>query len=115
MVSVAEIQDLVCEFYKVSLNDLKAARKDQETSTARKVAYWLAKEYTTLSYPSLGRIFMRDHTTVIHGVRSIEQRRQTEPRVYMALTELRRRLDAKHHRGGRLHDGDDSRASSERA
>lgn len=114
MVSVAEIQDLVCEFYKVSHNDLVANRKNRDdTATARRVAYWLAKEYTTLSYPSLGRIFMRDHTTVIHGVRSIEQRRQTEPKVYMALTELRRRLDAKHHRGGRLHDGDDSRASRE--
>lgn len=114
MVTVNDVKDVVCEFYKVSPNELVASRKNRDgTAICRQVAYWLAKEYTTLSYPSLGRIFMRDHTTIIHGVRAIEQRRQTEPRVYMALTELRRRLDAKHHRGGRLLDGNDSRASGE--
>jgi chromosomal replication initiator protein len=113
MVSVNDIRAAVVEFYGVDEVDFYTERRAGALREARQIAYWLAREYTKLSYPALGRIFCRDHTTVLYGVRQVDRRRQSEPRTYAAIQELRRRLDAKHHRGGRLHDGDDPRASGE--
>lgn len=111
MVSVNDIKEAVAEFYALKVKDLEADYRADEVSKPRHIAYWLAREYTKMSYPALGRVFCRDHTTVLYGVRQVDRRRQSEPRTYAAIQELRRRLDAKHHRGGRLHDGDDPRAS----
>lgn len=59
----------------VSVNDLKAKRRDKIAARARHEAMWRVKKKTLFSFPKIGRVFGgRDHTTVLHGVRKHEER-----------------------------------------
>ena len=67
-----EIQRKVAEHFKVSPADILSPRRDRDIARPRQVAMYLAKQLTTRSLPEIGRKFNRDHTTVIHAVRTIE-------------------------------------------
>ena len=72
-VSVDEIQKRVAAHYDVRVAEMFSARRARNIARPRQVAMYLAKTLTSLSYPEIGRQFGgRDHTTVMHAVRSIE-------------------------------------------
>lgn len=73
-VTVEDIQKQVAAFYKISLADLLSERRSRPLARPRQVAMYLAKQLTSLSLPDIGRKFSgRDHTTIIHGVRKVEE------------------------------------------
>ena len=72
-VTVDEIQKKVCDYCDVNLADLLGTRRMRPIARPRQLAMFLAKKLTSKSYPDIGKAFGgRDHTTVIHAVRTIE-------------------------------------------
>lgn len=73
-VTIDEIQKKVAEHYNVRVADMHSARRSRAVARPRQVAMYLAKQLTPRSLPEIGRKFGgRDHTTVIHAVRKIEE------------------------------------------
>ena len=70
--SVAEIQQTTAAYYNLKLSDLKSTRRDRKIARPRQLAMYLAKTMTALSLPDIGAQFGRDHTTIIHAVKTIE-------------------------------------------
>ncbi|KMW59016.1 Chromosomal replication initiator protein DnaA [Candidatus Rhodobacter oscarellae] len=94
-VTIEEIQRKVGEHYNVRLSDLIGPRRVRTIARPRQVAMWLAKKMTSRSLPEIGRRFGgRDHTTVMHGVRKIDELRGTDSQIAEDLELLRRALEA---------------------
>ncbi len=73
-ITIDEIQKKVAEHYNVRLTDMHSARRARAVARPRQVAMYLAKQLTPRSLPEIGRKFGgRDHTTVIHAVKKIEE------------------------------------------
>ncbi len=78
-VTVDEIQRQVANYFNIKLSDLLSARRSRQVARPRQVAMFLSKQLTSKSLPSIGREFGgRDHTTVMHAVKRIEELRQTD-------------------------------------
>jgi len=72
-ITVENIQKTVAEYFKIKVADLFSKKRTRVIARPRQVAMWLAKDLTSQSYPSIGDAFGgRDHTTVLHAVRTIE-------------------------------------------
>jgi chromosomal replication initiator protein len=72
--SIEDIQKRVCEFYSIKMSDLLSSRRVQNIVRARQVAMYLSKILTSKSLPEIGRKFGgKDHTTVLHAVRKVEE------------------------------------------
>lgn len=73
-ITIDEIQRAVAEHYAIRLTDMHSARRARNVARPRQVAMFLAKQLTSRSLPEIGRKFGgRDHTTVMHAVRKIEE------------------------------------------
>ena len=71
-ISMTEIQYAVCGHYQIGLSDLKSTRRERKIARPRQLAMYLAKVLTPLSLPDIGKAFGRDHTTVMHAVKTME-------------------------------------------
>jgi len=93
-ITVEEIQRKVAEHYNIRLSDLVGPRRMRSFARPRQVAMWLSKALTSRSLPEIGKRFGgRDHTTIMHGVRKIEELRQTDSSIADDLELLRRALE----------------------
>ena len=73
-ITIDNIQTLVCKYFKISKNEMLSSRRSRYLVRPRQVAIYLSKTLTTKSLPEIGREFSnRDHTTVIHSVKTIEK------------------------------------------
>ena len=94
-VTVEEIQRRVSEHYNIRLSDLIGPRRVRTLARPRQIAMYLAKQLTTRSLPEIGRRFGgRDHTTVMHGVRRIEELKAQDSQIAEDIEMLRRSLEA---------------------
>ena len=81
LVTVDNIIKTVAEYYKIKVSDLLSKRRTSSLARARQIAMALAKELTNHSLPELGRAFGgRDHTTVLHAFRKIQELKKNEYR-----------------------------------
>ena len=93
-VTVEEIQRKVSEHYNIRLSEMIGPKRVRNYARPRQVAMYLAKQMTSRSLPEIGRRFGgRDHTTVMHGVRRIEELRITDSQIADDLELLRRALE----------------------
>jgi chromosomal replication initiator protein len=93
-ITIDEIQRRVSEHFKVRLSDLLSARRSRDVARPRQVAMYLAKRLTPRSLPEIGRKFGgRDHTTVMHAIKRIDELRASDSELNTALTQLIRDLD----------------------
>lgn len=92
--TVARIKEVVAGYYDIPLNSINSGRRSRAVARPRQVAMYLARELTLKSLPDIGRIFNRDHTTVIHGCRQIERLKMIDGDICDDLTALRARLAA---------------------
>lgn len=77
--TMEEIQKRVAEHFKIRISDMSSARRSRAVARPRQVAMYLSKQLTSRSLPEIGRAFGgRDHTTVIHAVRKIEELVKTD-------------------------------------
>ena len=73
-INIDNIQTLVCKYFKISKNEMLSSRRSRYLVRPRQVAIYLSKILTTKSLPEIGREFSnRDHTTIIHSVKTIEK------------------------------------------
>ncbi len=94
-VTVEEIQRKVSEHYNIRLSDLLGPRRVRNVARPRQVAMYLSKQLTARSLPEIGRRFgNRDHTTVMHGVKRIEELKTTDHQIAEDVEMLRRALEA---------------------
>jgi chromosomal replication initiator protein len=93
--TIDEIQRKVAEHYNLKMADLMSARRAREVARPRQVAMYLAKKLTPRSLPEIGRRFGgRDHTTVMHAVKRIEELRASDREIDADVVLLTRLLDA---------------------
>lgn len=93
LVTVENIQKIVAEYYKIRVSDLHSKRRSRSVARPRQVAMALAKELTNHSLPEIGDAFGgRDHTTVLHACRKIEELKETDHRVREDYANLLRTL-----------------------
>jgi chromosomal replication initiator protein len=93
-VSIEEIQKRVAEHYRIRTSDMHSARRARAVARPRQVAMYLSKQLTSRSLPEIGRKFGgRDHTTVMHAVRKIEELRATDNSLAEDIDLLRRMLE----------------------
>jgi chromosomal replication initiator protein len=91
--TIEEIQRKVAEHYNVRLSDLIGPKRLRTIARPRQVAMYLAKQLTSRSLPEIGRRFGgRDHTTIMHGVRKIEELAATDSQLADDIQLLRRLL-----------------------
>ncbi len=91
-ITIEEIQRKVAEHYNIRVAEMTSKRRDRPVARPRQIAMFLSKELTTKSLPDIGRAFDRDHTTVIHAVKAIEQLREKDPAFKEETDTLRRML-----------------------
>ncbi len=94
-VTIDEIIRKVADHYNIRMTDILSPRRARSVARPRQVAMFLAKKLTTKSLPEIGRRFGgRDHTTVIHAVRKIEELRSVDNQIAEDVELLRRMLEA---------------------
>lgn len=94
-ITIDEIQRTVCQFYQVDRSEMSSRRRARAVVRPRQVAMYLAKKLTPRSYPEIGRKFGgRDHSTVIHAVRLIEELRQRDADMDGDVRSLLRQLES---------------------
>lgn len=76
MSRIAQIVKVVAEARNVSVYEIASSSRSQPISWARQEIMYLVRELTNLSLPSIGRILGRDHTTILHGLRQVNERRK---------------------------------------
>ncbi len=92
-ITIDEIQRQVAEHYNVRLADMHSARRARNVARPRQVAMYLAKQLTPRSLPEIGRKFGgRDHTTVMHAVRKVEELISEDPSFAQDVEILRQAL-----------------------
>ena len=92
-ITVDDIQKATAEHYQLRQADLLSERRTRSVARPRQTAMWLCKHLTTRSLPDIGRRFGgRDHTTVLHAVRRIEELKQTDAQLSQDIDALIRKL-----------------------
>lgn len=94
-VTIEDIQRAVCAHYRIDRSEMASQRRVRSLARPRQVAMYLAKELTPRSFPEIGRRFGgRDHSTVIHAVRTIESLRQNDADLDIDIRRIKRALTA---------------------
>ena len=94
-VTIEEIQRKVSEHYNIRLSEMIGPKRVRTIARPRQVAMYLAKHMTSRSLPEIGRRFGgRDHTTVMHGVKKVEELKGQDHQIAEDLEILRRSLEA---------------------
>lgn len=94
-VSVEDIQKSVAEFFHIKVSDMHSARRSVVVARPRQIAMYLSKQLTTKSLPEIGRKFGgKDHTTVMHAVRRIEELMQNDGELKTDVELLKRMLQS---------------------
>ena len=94
-ITIEEIQRRVSEHYNIRLSDMIGPKRVRSYARPRQVAMYLCKQLTSRSLPEIGRRFGgRDHTTIMHGVRRIEELRVQDGQIAEDIEMLRRTLEA---------------------
>ena len=90
IVTVDKIQNTVSNFFNISLNEMLSQRRSRPLARPRQIAMFLAKKLTTRSLPEIGRRFAnRDHTTVIHAVKTITKLSEKDEEMKKNLIQIR--------------------------
>lgn len=93
LITIENIQKTVANYFNIRVSDMRSKKRSRAIAAPRQVAMALAKELTDHSLPEIGDAFGgRDHTTVLHACRKVEERSSGDPRVREDLSNLRRVL-----------------------
>jgi chromosomal replication initiator protein len=92
-VTIDLIQTLVCRFFKISKNEMLSSRRSRYLVRPRQTAIYLTKILTSKSLPEIGREFSnRDHTTIIHSVKTIEKLKEKDPEMVENINKLKNQI-----------------------
>tara|TARA_B100000427_G_C15471698_1_gene578863 strand:- start:736 stop:1458 length:723 start_codon:yes stop_codon:yes gene_type:complete len=92
-VTIDLIQSVVCKFFKISKTEMLSSRRSRYLVRPRQVAIYLTKILTSKSLPEIGREFSgRDHTTIIHSVKTIEKLKKTDNDISNNIESLKNQI-----------------------
>ena len=92
-VTIDLIQTVVCKFFKISKNEMLSSRRSRYLVRPRQTAIYLTKILTSKSLPEIGREFSnRDHTTIIHSVKTIENIKEKNPEMVDNINKLKNQI-----------------------
>ena len=92
-INVEFIQNLVASHFNLNIQELLSPRRSRSLARPRQIAMYLAKQHTTNSLPDIGRKFSnRDHTTVIHAVKKIDELIKKDNDIRQNIVELKKKL-----------------------
>tara|TARA_Y100000590_G_scaffold340502_1_gene388343 strand:- start:1272 stop:1976 length:705 start_codon:yes stop_codon:yes gene_type:complete len=92
-VTIDSIQTIVCKFFKISKNEMLSQRRSRYLVRPRQTAIYLSKMLTSKSLPEIGRAFSnRDHTTVIHSVKTIDKLRKENSELNINIDSLKNKI-----------------------
>jgi chromosomal replication initiator protein len=92
-VTIDLIQSIVCKFFKIGKNEMLSSRRSRYLVRPRQIAIYLTKLLTSKSLPEIGRAFSnRDHTTVIHSVKTIEKLRKQDNELNINIDNLKNKI-----------------------
>ncbi len=90
VVTVDKIQNVVSNYYNISLSEMLSQRRSRPLARPRQIAMFLAKKMTTRSLPEIGRRFAnRDHTTVIHAVKTISRLSEQDDEMKKSIIQIK--------------------------
>ena len=93
LISVESIQNLVASHFNLNIQELLSPRRSRSLARPRQIAMYLSKQYTTNSLPDIGRKFAnRDHTTVIHAVKKIDELIKKDDEIRQGVAEIKKKL-----------------------
>ena len=94
-ITIEEIQKRVAEHFNIKLAEMSSARRSRQVARPRQIAMYLAKQLTSRSLPEIGRKFGgRDHTTVMHAVKKVEELKGADQSFSEDVELLRRMLQS---------------------
>ncbi len=92
-INIEFIQNLVASHFNLNIQELLSPRRSRSLARPRQIAMYLAKQHTTNSLPDIGRKFSnRDHTTVIHAVKKIDELIKKDNEIKQSVIELKKKL-----------------------
>ena len=92
-INIESIQNIVAGYFNLKIDEMLSARRSRSLARPRQIAMYLAKQNTTNSLPEIGRKFSnRDHTTVIHAVKKIEELMKKDNEIKQNVTEIKKKL-----------------------
>lgn len=90
---IHRIQRVVCDYFKINIDDLKGKKRNKNINYPRQIAIYLCRELTTESYPKIGTYFGgRDHSTIINAYQKIETDLQNNEQLAIVIAELKKNL-----------------------
>lgn len=92
--TIDEIQKKVAEYFNISVKEMQSSRRARNVARPRQIAMYLAKQLTSRSLPEIGRKFDRDHTTVMHAVRKVEELIIEDSSMAESIDDLRHALES---------------------
>jgi chromosomal replication initiator protein len=91
--TVEDIKQITAKFFEVKLSELSSTRRGRSVAFPRQAAMYLTRKFTTASLAEIGRAFGRkDHTTVLHACRKIEDKMRTDPSCKSLMDALSKRM-----------------------
>jgi len=92
-INIESIQNIVASYFNLGIQEMLSARRSRSLARPRQIAMYLAKQYTTNSLPEIGRKFSnRDHTTVIHAVKKVNELISKDNEIKLNVEELKKRI-----------------------
>ena len=92
-ISVESIQNIVASYFNLNIQEMLSPRRSRSLARPRQIAMYLAKQYTTNSLPDIGRKFSnRDHTTVIHAVKKIDELLKKDDEIKQSVSEIKKKI-----------------------
>lgn len=90
---VHRIQRIVCEYFKIDIEELKGKKKSKDVNYPRQIAIYLCRELTNESFPKMGTYFGgRDHSTIISAYQKIKKDLKTNNQLQTVISELKNRI-----------------------
>jgi chromosomal replication initiator protein len=95
-VTVDDVIRVVADYFKIKSQDIKSERRTQSIALPRQIAMFIARTKLNCSYPELGEKFGgKDHSTIIHGVRKIEEKIKKDSQLKFMIDEIVKKIDNK--------------------
>jgi len=92
-INISFIQNLVASHFNLNIQELLSPRRSRSLARPRQIAMYLSKHYTTNSLPDIGRKFSnRDHTTVIHAVKKIDELMKKDNEIKQSIIDIKKKL-----------------------
>mgnify|MGYP000246047037 FL=1 len=92
-ISIEDILSVVCKEFNLKASDIRSNKKTQKIVMARRIVIFLARELTSMSMPSLARLFeMKDHTAISHNVKKINEDIKNSNELKYQIDELKNKV-----------------------